>query len=69
MCDLAPQITRIKKQRVESGPGLRVHPKDSRVGVGPARGIRGDYVVVTPHYLRGPSGPAISTPGLQAWLF
>ena len=38
-----------------------MHPKDSRVGVGPARGIRGDYVVVTPHKyayagLQGPLG-------------
>ena len=53
-----PESGAPKQQRARSGGRRPPHPKDSRAPLHIRAGIRTDYVVVSPHYLRGPSGPA-----------
>ena len=53
---------------VYSGPGARAFPKDARLGLPTRPGIRRDYYVVPPHYLREPSGLAINPQAFKACL-
>ena len=42
----------------KSGLRMRAFPMDAQAYVGVGAPIRADYYVVSPHNLRGPSGPA-----------